>query len=215
MSSLVKNTTIYAIGDIAPRLLSFISFPILTQYMSPSEYGIINYVNTVNTFLMIIGFLCLNTYYLVFYNKQNSLVEQKKLFGNLFIFVIGINVIGTLLLFMVGPVILDVFDSNVSFYPYMTIGIVTNLFNILSVLPLALFRMQERPWPVTIINIIKGLLGFVLTLLVVVRYNYKAEGVLFVNMAISILFGFIFGYSLVEMAFVVGQGVINPLDKGW
>ena len=23
-----------------------------------------------------------------------------------------------------------------------------------------------------------------------------------------------FGYSLVEMAFVVGQGVINPLDKG-
>ena len=23
-----------------------------------------------------------------------------------------------------------------------------------------------------------------------------------------------FGYSLVEMAFVVGQGVVNPLDKG-
>ena len=142
---------------------------------------------------MIIGFLCLNTYYLVFYNKQNSLVEQKKLLGNLFIFVIGINVIGTFLLFLLGPYIMNMFGSSVSFYPYMAIGLVTNLFNILSVLPLALFRMQEKPWPVTIINIFKGLLAFILTL-VVVRYNYRAEGVLFVNMVISILFGFIFIY---------------------
>jgi O-antigen/teichoic acid export membrane protein len=69
MSNLVKNTTIYAIGDIAPRLLGFISFPILTQFLTPAEYGIVNYVNTVNTFLTIVGFLCLNTYYLVYYNR--------------------------------------------------------------------------------------------------------------------------------------------------
>ena len=196
MNQLVKNTTIYAIGDIAPRLLSFISFPILTQYLVPAEYGIINYVNTTNTFLTIIGFLCLNTYYLVFYNRQKDVVEQKKLLGNLFLFVIGINIIGTMLLFVIGPYIMESFDSNVAFYPYMAIGVVSNLFNILSVLPLALFRMQEKPWPVTIINVVKGLLGFILTLLVVVKYNYQAEGVLFVNMTLSILFGFVFIYIL-------------------
>ena len=45
MSNLIKNTTIYAIGDIVPRLLGFISFPILTNYLSPAEYGIVNYIN--------------------------------------------------------------------------------------------------------------------------------------------------------------------------
>ena len=194
MSQLVKNTTIYAIGDIAPRLLSFISFPILTQYLAPSEYGIINYVNTVNTFLTIIGFLCLNTYYLVFYNRLQTDEERAKMLGNLFLFVIGVNTIGTLLLFLIGPNIMDILDSEISFFPYMAIGLVTNLFNILSVLPLALFRMQERPWPVTVINVIKGLLGFLLTILLVVKFDYKADGVLFANMVISILFGFIFIY---------------------
>ena len=66
MSNLIKNTTIYAIGDIVPRLLGFISFPILTNYLSPAEYGIVNYINTLNLFLVVFSVLCLNTYYLLF-----------------------------------------------------------------------------------------------------------------------------------------------------
>lgn len=196
MSNLVKNTTIYAIGDIAPRLLGFISFPILTQFLTPAEYGIVNYVNTVNTFLTIVGFLCLNTYYLVYYNRLDSEEARKKLLGNLFIFITGINILGTVLLFIVGPKLLGIVDSNVAFYPYIAMGLVTNLFNVFSVLPLALFRILERPWPVTCINVSKGLLGFVLTILFVVKFHYKADGILFVNMVVSIFYGCIFIWLL-------------------
>ena len=51
---LIKNTAIYAIGDIIPKLLSFIVFPVLTSYLSPADYGIVNYVNTFNLFFSII-----------------------------------------------------------------------------------------------------------------------------------------------------------------
>lgn len=45
-SKLIKNTTIYALGDIVPKIISFLIFPVLTSYLSPEDYGIINYVNT-------------------------------------------------------------------------------------------------------------------------------------------------------------------------
>ncbi len=198
MSNLVKNSTIYAIGDIAPRLLSFISFPILTTYLTPAEYGIVNYVNTVNIFLVIIGFLCLNTYYLVYYYRMENEVERKKLLGNISIFVVGLNTFLSLLLFGAGPYLFKQIGSNIDFYPYMAIGLITNLFNILSVLPAALFRLQERPLPLTILNVLKGVCIFGLTLLLVVKYQFKAEGILFANMVVTIVFGIIFTYITVK-----------------
>lgn len=198
MSNLIKNSTIYAIGDIAPRLLSFISFPILTQYLTPAEYGIVNYVNTVNIFLVIIGFLCLNTYYLVYYYRMENEVEQKKLLGNISIFVVGINLFLSLLLFVVGPYLFTQIGSNIDFYPYMAIGLITNLFNIVGVLPCALFRLQERPLPLTVLNVLKGVSIFGLTLWLVVGYQFKAEGILLANMVVTIIFGIIFTYITVK-----------------
>ena len=198
MSNLVKNSTIYAIGDIAPRLLSFISFPILTTYLTPAEYGIVNYVNTVNLFLTILGFLCLNTYYLVYYYRMKDETEQKRLLGNLSVFVVGLNTVVTVLLFCIGPYLFDFIGSNIDFYPYLAIGLVTNLFNIFTVLPSALFRLQERPLPLTILNVLKGILIFGLTLWLVVGYQFKAEGILLANMVVTVVFGIIFAYITVK-----------------
>ena len=191
-SKLVKNSLIYAIGDIAPRLLSFISFPILTRYLSPAEYGIVNYVNTVNLFLMTIGFLCLNTYYLVYYYKQPTEEDRRKLLGNLSIFIIGLNLIMTLLCFGVGPKLITKFESNISFYPYLAIGLVTNLFGLVSVLPTALYRLEENPLPLTIINVVRGVINLGITIWFVVGLGFKAEGLLFSQMIVTIVFGLIF-----------------------
>lgn len=183
---------IYAVGDIAPRLLSFITFPILTAYLSLDDYGIINYVNTIAVLLTTIGFLCLNTYYLVYYYKVGTVEQQKKLLGNLSIFVVGINLALALLLFGIGTVFPNVFSSKIDFFPYIALGIVTNFFNILAVLPSALYRVKENPLPLTALNVTKGVLTMVLTLVLVVKYQYTALGVLWANLVVSIVFGLIF-----------------------
>lgn len=200
MSKLVKNSAIYAIGDIIPRLFSFISFPILTKYLSPSEYGIINYVNTLNLFLVVFSVLCLNTYYLVFYYRQPSVEEQKKLLGNLSIFIIGITFVLSLITYSIGFFLPDGGSDKISFYPYIAIGIIINFFSVFSVLPLALFRLQERPLPMTIINVIKGGLILVLTLVMVVSLGYKALGVLMATLIINIIFAPLFIYITIKNA---------------
>ncbi len=189
---LVKNTTIYALGDIIPRLLSFISFPILTRYLTPADYGIVSYVNTINTFLVIISTMCLNTYYLVYYYRQRNEKEQAQLLGNLSIFVITFNILFSGAVFICGTKLFNAIGSNIEFYPYIAIGIATNFFSILSVLPMALYRVQERPLPLTMLNIFKGASTFVLTLLLVVHYQYTALGVLYAGLIVSAFFGVIF-----------------------
>lgn len=101
-NKILKNTTIYAIGDIIPRIVSFFIFPILTSYLSPADFGIVNYVNVINVFLSMVSLLCVNVYYLVHYYRLDSQIERKRLLGNLSLFVIGINVWFTLIVCVIG-----------------------------------------------------------------------------------------------------------------
>lgn len=199
-SKLIKNTTIYAIGDIVPRLLGFISFPILTTYLTPADYGIVSYVNTINMFLIVIGFMCVNTYYLVYYYRQDNEIEQKKLLGNLSIFILALNLFISLVLFLFGNYYSKVFGGNIEFYPYIAIGVATNFFNTFSILPSALYRLLEKPTLLVCLNIAKGVITLALTLLLVVKYNFTALGVLYSNLAVVFIFAFIFAFITFKQA---------------
>lgn len=194
-NKLVKNTFIYAIGDIFPRLLSFLTFPILTLYLTPEDYGIVNYVNTINTFLLVFGFLGVNTYFLVFYHKTENNLEQKRLLGNLFSFVIILNLIFSGFLFLLGPIFLNTLGSEIKFYPYMFLGICIHFFSLFSVLPSALYRILEKPLLLTLINVSRGLLTILLTVIFVVYFRFQALGVLYSTLLVSLLYSIVYLYT--------------------
>ena len=191
-SKLIKNTTIYALGDIVPKIISFLIFPVLTSYLSPEDYGIINYVNTLNLLLTILGFCGLNTYYLVYYYRQEDERQQKLLLGNLSLFVIGINLLFTIAVCILGYLFPNLFSDKIEFYPYVFVGIITNFFNLLTILPSALYRMKEKPLPITILAVLRGVIYSIFTVLLVSIYGYKSMGVLVIQMLLSIIFGLIF-----------------------
>jgi len=195
-NKLIKNTTIYALGDIIPRLIGFIALPILTRYLTPSDYGIVNYVNTLNTFLLALGFLSVNTYFLVYYYRCKTHAEQKKLLGNLSAFIILLNVVIVIVLLFFGKYFFNALGSNIDFYPYIVIAIFTNFFNLFSVLPAALFRVLEKPMPLTILNVSRGVITFVLTLVLVIYFDYTALGVLYANLVVNFIFAFLFLYMV-------------------
>ncbi len=192
--SLIKNTSIYALGDIIPRLLSFISLPILTAYLSPSDYGIVNYVNTLSTFLLALGFLSINTYYMVFYYRCENSQEQKKLLGNLSSFVILFNAVLVIILLLFGKYFFGALGSKIAFYPFIIIGVFTNFFNIFSVLPASLYRLLERPLPLTILRIFEGVITLIISLVLVIYFHYTALGVLYATLAVNFIYAFIFLY---------------------
>ena len=83
---LVKNTIIYSIGEIFPKVLNFLILPIFTSYVTANEFGIISYTNTLIGFISVISTLSLNTYLLrKLFEIQNENVRRKLIF-TLFIF---------------------------------------------------------------------------------------------------------------------------------
>lgn len=191
---LIKNTTIYAIGDIIPKIFGFITFPILTKNIAPDDYGILNYINSIDVFIVAVGLLCVNTYYLVYYFKVGGEEEKRKLLGNLSLFIIANYLIIAALLFIFGPRLFKLIGGSVDFYPYIAIGIATAFFTILTILPSALYRVRENPVPLTILNVIRGFAVMAFTILSVYVFVPNAENVLWARFAATALFGLVFLY---------------------
>lgn len=196
-NKLAKNTAIYALGDIIPKLFNLVTVPILTTHLSTGDFGIINYVNSIESLLAILTFLGLKTYYLVFYYKVGNEVEQKKLLGGLTILVLFFNLFLCIILMCVGPFFFNKIGQNIDFYPFIFLGIINNFLSTFSVLPSALYRVRENPLPLTIINALKGLL-IMLGTLVIVKKTPNAEVVLWVKIFVSAVFAIYFGIITVR-----------------
>lgn len=198
-NSLARNTVIYAMGDIIPKLLNLITFPILTNCLSTGDYGILNYVNSIVLFLTIITFLCLKTYYLVHYFKVGDETEQKKLLGNLTISVATLNIIITLILMFIGEGLFRLIGSDIDFFPYIFYAVLINFFDIFQQLPSALYRVRERPLPLVSLNILKGFLIMLGTVIFVRQYP-SAITALRIQLVVTFVFSLIFGTITVKNA---------------
>src|SRR4051794_5498947 len=130
------NVVLYTMGEIVPRVLAFLLLPVLTKYLTTSDYGISSYINTVVTFLYVFTTLSVNTYALRMYYKVKSHVEKKKLIGNIFLFLVGWGFVMLCVESMLFPFLLKAFSVQVPFYPYFLLGLIINFFDIISIIPL-------------------------------------------------------------------------------
>ena len=191
-SQLAKNTAIYALGDIIPKLLNLITIPILTTHLSTEDFGIVNYVNSIEMFLSILTLMGLKTYFLVYYYRAGDEEKQKRLLGSLTILVLFFNLLLCTILMVIGPIFFNKIGQNINFYPFIFLGIANNFLSTFSTLPSALYRVRENPLPLTVINALKGLL-ILLGTIIIIRHTPNAEVVLRVKILVSAVFAVYFG----------------------
>ncbi|NSL89785.1 oligosaccharide flippase family protein [Chitinophaga sp. Mgbs1] len=186
----LKGTITYALGDIIPKILAFISFPILTSYLTTGDYGIVNYVNSLTMFLLVFNILGLNTYYLVHYHKCSSDEERQRLLGNLSIFIFFYN-IGVLLLFSAGGFFFGKYvEAKIPFWPFVFIAVLSGFFNVFSLLPLASLRLKQKSVQFAGLNIAKNITQLGLTVIFVVFLRKAAIGVLYSILIANVVFFF-------------------------
>ncbi|SEW03313.1 oligosaccharide flippase family protein [Chitinophaga arvensicola] len=196
----LKSTVIYAIGDIIPKILAFISFPILTSYLSTEDYGIVNYINSISMFLIVFNILNLNTFYIIHYFKCETVKDQKQLLGNLTIFISLFN-LAILAFFIIAGYIFDQnFNAKIAFFPYIFLGVLANFFNVFSILPLASFRVKKQPLMFAGMSISKNVLQLLITVLLVIVYKMLALGVLYSILIAAIVFFFYYVYYTLNNA---------------
>lgn len=189
---LLSNTILYSVGEIVPRLLALLLLPVLTIYLTTEEYGINSYTTSVMTFLFVIASLSLNTYILKqFYNLDHE-EERKELIGSVFYFILLFNFILLLLEFLFLPTLIEVFKINIPFYPFFLLAILNNFFDVISIIPLVVLRVNENARGFILMSLSRTILQYVLVLILVVHFGYGLEGSYYGRLIANIPFVFLY-----------------------
>ncbi len=170
------SVAMYTLGEMIPRILSFLLLPVLTKYLSTSDYGISSYINTVLTFLLVLTTLSVNTYTLRSYYKIKSEPERKKLLANMFLFLIGWGAIMLCIEMLLFPVLLNMFSVKVPFYPFFFLALIINFFDVISVIPLVIYRVNEDAKGFVMLSVGRTILQYLLILLLVAYFKMGLLG---------------------------------------
>ncbi len=207
MSVLIKNTIYYSLGEIIPRIISFLLLPILTTYLTTAEYGINTYTTTVMSFTFVIGALSLNTFILSFYFATKDEIERKKIIWSVFIFICIFNVFLSLLQLLFFPIIINYLNINIPFNPYFSISIINNFFDIIALIPLVLYRVKEDARGFLILSLSRTLLQFILVYIFVVLLGKGLEGSYYARLLVNVPFMFLYYY-------LIKRDTIKMMDYG-
>lgn len=140
----MKNSYIYMIGEIVPKLLNYLMLPIMTSYLSPEDYGIIGYVDAIILFVFIFSVLSLNSFLLREYFDLKTLESQKRLIGNFFLFLISYNLVLFLVSFVFLYFLFQFIEVQFNILPILTIALFCNLIEIFCLFPQIIYRVQEK-----------------------------------------------------------------------
>jgi len=188
VKSLAGKSVIYGLGSIALRIINFLLFPLYTHYLTPADYGIMAVTGTLTAILGILYPLGLSGAVTRFYYRAQNEEERRQNNGIIWIgmilFALGI----TVLLDRVGNLAFPLLFRDVPFDPYIRLVIWISFLNVLSLLPLAFFQIQERPGPYVLTTVLSTLLTIGLVVDFVVIQKQGAYGYLRANLLALILF---------------------------
>lgn len=141
-SRIFKGSLIYGIGSIVVNGSSFLLIPIYTQYLTPTEYGILGSVTIMNSLIISVLGLGFSGVISRFYYDFDDSKEWRSFFSSTSKFMLVFGLLVTLSLFFYGEPLLDRLFKSVRFEPYLKLGIWIGFLGIIPSVPLALLQVK-------------------------------------------------------------------------
>lgn len=127
LKKIFKDSVIYGLGGMLPKLLNMLLIPVYTRVLTPTDYGILSLASLLASMLAQVMLLGLAGSVTRFYRVSSEQTEDDA--GSLLYTVVLVDLIFgaavTVLLLVFGPWLFDVLpiDQTVKFNPYMVIAI--------------------------------------------------------------------------------------------
>lgn len=200
MNKLLKNTIYYSIGEICPRIISFILLPIYTHYLSPADYGILSYTNTIILFLFVLGTMSLNSFVLRYYFVWNNEKDRRRLIGSVVAAITVMNILILFLAYVSFPYLIDNFQIQIPWDPYFKLAIISNFLDSFSIIPLVVYRVRQDALNFVSISLGKSLLLVAFNLFFVVYLQIGLIGSYYAMLCTYIPYFFLYIYIIRKYA---------------
>ena len=173
MKNLIKKFIEFALGNGIVLLLGFISSPIITRIISPSEFGKFSMFNTITNLLLLILMLGLDQAYIRFFYEE-SLEARKKLLKVCFEIPLTVNIIVSIILVIFFKLISKFIIGEYSIIIVIMI-IIQNTFNIIGRFTLLILRVKQNGKMFSLIQVITKSI-YIASVLILFKFfgnNYK------------------------------------------
>lgn len=144
MNKVFKSTAIYSLGNVLPQAAAFILLPVYANYLTPSDYGIIESVNALNPIIVVFFTLCFSSSIFRLQIDYKSQVERKEFFGTLFISNLLFSTFFFLILIGLKNEIIGIYRS-IPFYPFFFYMILYVFVNSYFDLPQKYLMISNKP----------------------------------------------------------------------
>ena len=199
---------IFGFGGALAQLVPLILFPLYTNYLNPTEYGILDMIQRaaefVNMVLMIGG---IRLAALTFFRQAKSEEERRK---------VAVTISLLLWLFVVGAIVLSIFFSRqidvyvkIGDLKLLAFGMATALLESLIVVPMALTQARLESLRYVLTNLVMLLVRLVLCIFFVAWLQLGVYGVLLSQCWVCLAFG------ILLMLRELRIGSIRPDFKKW
>jgi len=188
LRQLLRHLVVYGIGDAAASLVSFLLLPIYTRYLSPSDYGVITMLLTVEAVTRILFRWGTDSAFMRLYYDCESDADRQVLASTLMLFLIGANGALLALGFLITPA-LGRFMFGVSGQDGLVRLVLVNTFLMtLHALPNSLLRIRERSRLFSALTFAKSAGTIVIRLVLVVLLRQGVWGVVLADTVIAVIF---------------------------
>lgn len=199
-NGILKNTIYYSIGEILPRVISFLLLPLYTRYLTPSDYGIMSYIATVYSFLLIFSTLSLNSYVLRCYFVHTDDKERRDMIGTIHISIILFNLclIGLGYIFL--PSVIDYYQIQVPWDPFFKMALAINFLDSFTIIPMVVYRVRQEALKFVTLGVSRSFFTVIMTIYFVVYQGRGVLGTFEAQLYVYLFYLFIYLYTISKYA---------------
>ena len=173
-----KHTLIYGLGNIMTRVTAFFMIPIYTNYLSPTDYGVIDLLDLSSYLLGIILTIGMSSTVLRFYYEYQDARQRNLLISTALGFVSMIEVLALVVLGSLSEKISGWVFQTVRYRDYFKVIFVTMCFGIMIDLVMTYLRAKQRSLGYTLLSVAWLVLGLTLNIYLIVVLKKGIWGVL-------------------------------------
>jgi O-antigen/teichoic acid export membrane protein len=208
-----KEAAIYGLSSILGRFLNFLLVPFYTNYLLPSEYGVVATLYAYIAFMVIVYGYGMEAAYMRFFSTPEH-GDAKQNFSTPFISLLGTSVLFSLVIHFSARSVagwIGIGEEHADLIRYA--GWIL-FFDTLVAIPYASLRMDHKAMKFAGLRVVNILCNIALNILFIVGMGMKAEGVFLANLlALAFSFLLLFRTTVTQFTMSFSRGLYRDLLK--
>jgi len=186
-SRIIKHSSIYMLGIILSRVISFIMLPIYTRFLTPGDYGVLELLTMTSDAISILIGMGLPSAIFRFYSEKETQEEKNRVISTALISGASLFFLVFSILFLNSGAFSKLVFGKDTYTTYFRVIFISMMFSSSIELPLVFLRAKARSFEFVILSSIKLAIQLSLNIYFVVYLGYGVIGVLYSTLIASVL----------------------------